>query len=81
MLPIHTEQDGKIPFYVTYGSQYKQNKNYSVVWAKDYSEARKIINEAIGNKFAFCYDHEDFIVADQPGKYGLTEIPLQPQTM
>jgi hypothetical protein len=64
-------------FYVTYGGGTQQAQCYSIVWAEDYSQARKTINESIGNKFAFVCDEAGF--EGQVEKYDLQEIPLQPQ--
>lgn len=65
------------PFFVTYGGGTRQADGYSVVFAESYGEARGIIHQAIGEKFAFCYDEKGF--EGQASKYGLTQIPLQPQ--
>ena len=61
-------------FYVTYGGNTWQHKNFSRVFAIDYASARELIFEKIGDKFAFCYTEAEF--DGQVKAYGLTEIPL-----
>lgn len=63
--------------YVTYGNGYAQRDNYSVVEGDDISECMQKIVAGTRNRYAFSYDEEGF--KGQPEKYGLTEIPLQPQ--
>ena len=65
-------------FYVTYGGGSDQANNFSVVEAADYGAAREKICEMCERKFAFCYHEDEF--KGQAERYGLTEIPLQPQT-
>ena len=64
-------------FYVTYGFGSNLRNCYSVVQAENYAAALQHIHEITGGKFAFCYDEKEF--GDQPEKYGLTEVTLQPQ--
>ena len=66
-------------FYVTYGGNTWQHKNFSRVYALDYGSARELIFEKIGDKFAFCYTEAEF--DGQVKAYGLTEIPLTAQTI
>lgn len=67
-------------FYVTYGCNSDQANNYSVVEAEDIGAARQQAFDVCGQKWAFIYDEEAFIGAKQPERYGLTEVPLAPQT-
>lgn len=62
--------------YVTYAQNSYQEDNYSVVEADTEDDCRKKVFEGTEGKFAFTYAEEDF--AGQKEKYGLTEIPLQP---
>lgn len=63
--------------YVTYAINSYQGNNYSVVEAETEAECHKIIKEVTENKYAFTYKEEtDFF--KQIAKYGLSEIPLQP---
>ena len=64
-------------FYVTYGGNTLQRNNFSRVFAVDYSSARELLHEKIGDKFAFCYNESEF--NGQIEKYGLSEIPLTAQ--
>lgn len=64
-------------YYVTYGGNTLQRNNFSRVFAVDYSSARELIHEKIGDKFAFCYNESEF--NGQIAKYGLSEIPLTAQ--
>ena len=64
--------------YVTYGWYYDQSGCYSVVEAEDYSACYEIIDRVAGSHYAFSYTEADF--AGQAERYGLTEIPLQPQS-
>jgi hypothetical protein len=64
-------------YYITYGADYLQHKNYSVVESDTYSNARQSVIDQIGFHWAFIYSEEGF--AGQVEKYGLTEIPLQEQ--
>jgi hypothetical protein len=63
--------------YVTYGMGSKLGKNYSVVEGLDYAICRRMVEAGTNREFAFDYTEEEF--AGQPEKYGLTEVPLQPQ--
>ncbi len=71
------EPTGNHVFYVTYGNQYVQANSYSVVKANDYDEARAWVEHICGSHFAFMYDEDRY--EDAIARYGLTEIPLQPQ--
>ena len=64
--------------YVTYGWGYKQRSNYSVVEGADMLACMDTIGRVCGSAYAFTYKEADF--NGQVGRYGLTEIPLQPQT-
>ena len=64
-------------FYVTYGGNTLQRNNFSRVFAVDYSSARELLHEKIGDKFASCYNESEF--NGQIEKYGLSEIPLTAQ--
>lgn len=64
-------------FFVTYGFGSNLGNCYSIVDAANYGEARKIIHDTIGDKFAFCYEESEF--EGQPSRYGLVEVPLQAQ--
>lgn len=70
-------------FYVTYGFGSWQRGNFSIVEAPDYDEAQRIIYEAIGPAFAFCYDESEWSRngSTQAEDFNLTEIPLQAQVM
>lgn len=63
--------------YITYGLGSNLANRYSVVEDEDYAQARARVNEVTGGKFAFTYSEKDF--QGQPEKYGLREVPLQPQ--
>lgn len=63
--------------FITYGCGSNLCNCYSVVEGKDYSECRAHADEVTEGKFAFGYSEEKF--KGQPEKYGLTEVPLQPQ--
>lgn len=65
--------------FVTYGCGSDLGMCYSVVEADTAQDARKIIEAVCRRDFAFTYSEEDF--AGQAEKYGLTEVPLQPQIM
>lgn len=63
--------------YVTYGLGSKLCKNYSVVEGIDYSTCRRMVEAGTNREFAFDYTEEEF--GDTAKKYGLTEVPIQPQ--
>ena len=63
--------------YVTYGMGSKLGKCYSVVEGLDYGVCRRMVEAGTNCEFAFDYTEEEF--AGQVDKYGLTEVPLQPQ--
>jgi len=65
------------PFYVTYGNGTNLAYCYSAIQAKDYEEARKLVIDVCGPKFAFIYDAEQF--AGQVEVYNLKLVALQPQ--
>jgi len=50
-----------------------------VVEAESYVEARNAVDRVTGGKFAFDYTEKLF--ERQVDKYGLKEVPLQPQEM
>ena len=79
MGPCDLSLDGLNPYYVTYGLGGNLGRNYSVVWATCYTEARDQIDEITAGKFAFCYSAPQF--KGQAEKYGLTEVPLQGQIL
>lgn len=66
-------------FFVTYGFGSNLKNCYSKVTGPDYSTARALVDDVTEGKFAFMYDAERF--AGQVEKYGLTEVPLQPQQL
>jgi hypothetical protein len=68
-----------IKLFVTYGNGYKQRNSYSVVEGETLKDCYEQIDKATNGKYAFTYDTESF--AGQIEKYGLTEIPLQAQTL
>jgi hypothetical protein len=65
--------------FVTYGIGSNLANCYAVVEGKDYNECRAKVDEATQGKFAFTYTKERF--EGQPEKYGLEEVPLQPQVL
>jgi hypothetical protein len=65
--------------FVTYGSGSNLGRAYSVVTGKDHAECRKHVEHVTKGKFAFTYTESEF--AGQPEKYGLVEVPLQPQVL
>ena len=68
----------KVTMYVTYGSDTQQAFNYSVVRGSSPEDCRKKVFEVTGGRFAFMYSEKQF--EGQLGDYGLTEIPLTPQS-
>lgn len=64
--------------YVTYGQGYEQHNCYSVVEAASIEACRRIVNDVTKGRYAFYYTEENF--AGQVERWGLREIPLQPQT-
>lgn len=64
-------------FYVTYSIGSQLHGCYSRIRAADYLVARRVIEAATNLQFAFMYDATEF--AGQAEKYGLKEVPLQPQ--
>lgn len=67
-----------VRLYVTYGYGYDQRNNYSVVEGESYLLCQQTITATCGSAYAFSYTEADF--RGQAERYGLTEIPLQPQT-
>ena len=67
--------------YVTYGCGTNQANCFSVVKAPDLEKARGIVWAVCGPNFAFTYPESSWVVdgVSQEKKYGLREIPLQPQ--
>jgi hypothetical protein len=65
--------------YTTYSCATNLRNNYSVVEGEDHGDCRAKIHEVTGGKFAFAYTEEEF--EGQIERYGLTEVPLQPQTI
>lgn len=65
--------------FVTYGCGSNLSGCYSVVEGKDYHECRAKVDEVTQGKFAFDYTEERF--KGQAEKYGLKEVPLQPQVL
>ena len=63
--------------YVTYGIGSKLGKNYSVVEGLDYDICRRMVVAGTNCEFAFNYTEEYF--GDMAERYGLTQVPLQPQ--
>jgi len=68
-----------VKLYVTYGLGSNLCNCYSVVEAESYVEARNAVDRVTGGKFAFDYTEKLF--ERQVDKYGLKEVPLQPQEM
>ena len=68
-----------VKLYVTYAMGSYLCNCYSVVEAESYQEARNIVDRVTNGKFAFDYTGELF--EHQVEKYGLKEVPLQPQEM
>ena len=65
--------------YVTYGSGSNLAGCYSIAYGEDYDECRKIANLHTRGKFAFTYTEAQF--EGQIERFGLSEVPLQPQMM
>lgn len=65
--------------YITYACGSALRNNYSVVEGEDYSDCRAKAHAVTGGKFAFAYTEGEF--DGQIERYGLTEVPLQPQMM
>ena len=63
--------------FITYGCESNLARNYSVVEGADYDTCREQAFLLTEGRFAFSYTEEEF--AGQIEKYGLTEVPLQPQ--
>lgn len=67
-------------YFFTFGSNHVDGAGRSLgyrfvkVQAESQEEARDIMYRARGDKWAFCYDAEDF--KGQPEKYGLFEIDI-----
>lgn len=64
--------------YVTYGCGYEQRDGYSVVEGYDVLDCIQKVQATCGRDYAFAYIEDEF--AGQPERYGLHEIPLQPQS-
>ena len=65
--------------YVTYGSGSNLAGCYSVAYGEDYDECRRVAMLHTGGKFAFTYTEAEF--EGQIERFGLSEVPLQPQVM
>ena len=63
--------------FITYGCGSNLRNCYAVVEGENYKECRAHADLITEGKFAFDYSEEQF--KGQPEKYGLTEVPLQPQ--
>jgi hypothetical protein len=77
-------------FFITYSYGSDLRKNYSVVEADDYDDARRKVWKETGGHFAFMYDETQWHTPagethsqshTQADAYGLTEIPLQAQVL
>lgn len=68
----------EVTMYVTYGLDTQQAFNYSVVRGSSPEDCREKVFKTTGGRFAFMYTGEQF--EGQPEDYGLTEIPLTPQS-
>lgn len=64
--------------HVTYGYNSNLRNNFSVVEGETLAELFQKINDITHGQYAFTYD--EFGFAGQVERYGLTEVPLQPQT-
>jgi hypothetical protein len=69
----------KQQFFVTYGLNSNLAHNFSIIEAEDESRARDTAIIMTKGQFAFLYDRTRF--AGQVEKFGLTEVPLQPQVV
>src|SRR5574341_1275762 len=82
---MHLSRKGGImaKLYVTYGNGYAQRNCYSIVEGETELDCYRQIDEICGRHYAFSYRPDDF--EDREGKpgqvarWGLIEIPLQPQ--
>ena len=61
-------------FYFTFGQAYNLRNIYVVIEAETRDEARRVMQSIYGRNYAFDYDETSF--ADQPAKYGLTQVPF-----
>jgi len=67
-----------VKLYVTYGYNSNLRNNFSEVEGETLEECYRQINDTTRGQYAFTYD--EFGFAGQVERYGLTEVPLQPQT-
>jgi hypothetical protein len=74
-----SDEEKPFKLYVTYGFGSNLRNKFSVVTGANYDECRAYVMDVTGGKFAFDYVEEDF--AHQIDKWGLTEVPLQPQIL
>ena len=63
--------------FITYGVGSNLGRNYSVVEGADYDACREHVFLITEGRFGFTYTEEQF--AGQVEKWGMTEVPLQPQ--
>lgn len=70
--------------YVTYGGGYDQRDCYSIVDGETEEDCYQQIVDVCGVHYAFTYRPDNFEPRQgrigQVARYGLTEIPLQPQS-
>lgn len=74
------DQQGKeseMKLYITYGLGSKLKNCYSVIEGLDYAVCHRMAEAGTNREFAFDYTEEDF--GDMAEKYGMTEVPVQPQ--
>ena len=66
-----------IKYYFTFGFGQRYENCFTVIEANDYGEARDIMFEMFGKKWAFQYDEEHWILPNgktQQEEYNLREI-------
>jgi hypothetical protein len=61
-------------FYFTFGNNMSLKDNYVKIEAANQMEARTVMVQHHGTRWAFDYTEEQFL--PQISKYGLTEVPL-----
>jgi hypothetical protein len=68
-------------WYITYGQGSNLQNCYSEFYADSHEEAGKIAYAGTGGKHAFMYSRENWEDngITQAERYGLREVPLQPQ--